>query len=94
MGLLVATAVGCLGDEALVTSAIHMVKVVTTVDTVIKGNLLSPSATNWSTKESTFFLPLLPSFMAEPEERGRLRERGGERERVREREGEVIHISR
>ena len=46
MGLLVTTAVGCLGDEALVTSAIHMVKVVTTVDTVIKENLLSPSATN------------------------------------------------
>ena len=48
----------------------------------MKRNLLSPSATNWSTKESTFFFPLLPSFIAVPDDRGRLRKR-----REREREG-------
>ena len=52
----------------------------------MKGNLLSPSATNWSTKESTFFFPLLPSFITVPDERGRLRKRG-EREGGRE-----IHV--
>ena len=58
-------------------------------------HLLSPSATNWSTKESTFF-PFLPSFMAWPDDRGRLcecvcacvRERERERERETDRERE------